>query len=214
PYTRSDITYRSPLVERRDPTQFGYAYNADLSGALSASLDRGTTVTFFDSTILTRSASSTLATLPSPPRYGFQNTIIYADGHFALGRYATVSELYAQSRTRMMNLSTSLLTYANDYDERLPPVNQWMDATYPYTSDSESYRSPLVERGNHSAYGYAFSSELAGQAWVSIPNPASTVSIFDSTVLTRNATAPISTMPTPARYAGKNTVGYLDGHVP
>jgi prepilin-type processing-associated H-X9-DG protein len=39
------------------------------------------------------------------------------------------------------------------------------------------------------------------------------MSFFDSTILTRNATGPTSTLPNPPRYGKNNTIAYADGHV-
>ncbi len=216
PYVRTISTYRSPLIDRTSLSGFGYAYNLAISGADSSGLDRGTTVTLFDSTILTRNAASTLSTLPSPARYNRVNTVVFLDGHIRdeFGANPTVDELYGQSETRLRQLNLSLLNYASDNDDRLPLANQWMDATYPYNHDSTLYRSPLVERRNPTNFGYAFNIELVGIDLSTILDPSATPTLFDSTVLARNATALPSTMPAPARYNGKNTVGYSDGHVP
>jgi len=216
PYSRSDSIYRSPIVERHDPTQYGYAYNIALAGVLDSAVDRGTTVSFFDSTILARNAASTTSTLPSPPRYVGVNTIVYLDGHAQapFGREPTVEQLYGESQTRMKQLSVALIEYANDNDNRLPLANKWMDETLPYCYDSEVYRSPQVERSHPDLFGYAFNFDLSGLNIAEIADPATTISLFDSTVLTWNATASLSTMPNPPRYRDKNTIGYADGHVP
>lgn len=214
PYVRTLSTYRSPVVERRVPTDFGYAYNSALSGADLSTSDRGTTVSIFDSTILTRNASSDLSTLPRPPRYGSANTIVYLDGHVQPFHNPTVDDLYATSQRRLRQLTVSMITYASDYDGRLPLADQWMDVTYSYNHDSLLYHSPILERQGQNVFGYAFNLDLAGVDLSSLGDPVGTPLLFDSTVLTRNATALPSTMPNPARYGGRNTVSYADGHVP
>lgn len=214
PYVRTLSTYRSPVVERRIPTDFGYAYNSALSGADLSSFDRGMTVSIFDSTILTRDASSDLSTLPRPPRYGSANTIVYLDGHVQPFHNPTIDDLYATSQSRLRQLSASMLTYASDYDDHLPPAGQWMDVTYAYNHNSLLYHSPALESQGVNVFGYAFNLDLAGADLSSLADPYSTPMLFDSTVLTRNATALPSTMPNPPRYRGRNTVSYADGHVP
>ena len=101
--------------------------------------------------------------------------------------------------------------YMVDNDDVLPLSQTWMDALAPYVRNEALYSSPALE-SRAPAYGYAFNSAIAGHGYAEFP-AATTVSIFDSTVIARNATAPISTLPDPPRYGVSNTIAYLDGHV-
>jgi hypothetical protein len=117
------------------------------------------------------------------------------------------SSPYALSVSRVVQLQLGLQLYEGDWDEVLPTSGKWMDAVTPYVHDASLFHSPAVGQG----YGYALNSQIAGHALSDFPTPETIVSIFDSTDLTRNATDPTSTMPNPARYGLKNTIGYLDG---
>jgi len=101
--------------------------------------------------------------------------------------------------------------YMVDNDDVLPLSQTWMDALAPYVRNEALYSSPALE-SRAPAYGYAFNSAIAGHGYAEF-SAATTISIFDSTVIARNATAPISTLPDRPRYGVSNTIAYLDGHV-
>lgn len=100
--------------------------------------------------------------------------------------------------------------YSGDHDDVLPLANTWMDATDPYVTDPDAYRSPAVAAPG---YGFAFAAPLAGASVNVAVEPESVVLLFDSTVLGRNATAELSTEVSPGRYGGRNVRAYLDGHI-
>jgi len=212
PYTKDDTIYRSPAVATRG---YGYALNSSIPGqTLPLFNSPETIVSVFDSTDLARNATDPTTTEPSPPRYSGHNTIGYLDGHVKDYDAVTDVSLYAQSQSRLKQVDLGMLVYANDYDGVLPLANQWMDEMDPYIKrDDAIYRSPAVQLKNPTAYGYAFNQVVAGQQATELASPATTISFFDSTVLTRNATAATTTQPSPPRYGTKNTIAYTDGHV-
>jgi hypothetical protein len=154
--------------------------------------------------------------MPNPPRYVVSNTIAYLDGHVKdeLGTDPTPETLYEQSKTRMRAIVLAAAMYETDYDDTLPQSNTWMDAFHPYTGTNRVFRSPVVEAVSPGAYGFAMNTDLAGVSITALANPATTIGFFDSILLARNSTGPTTTVPNPGRYAGVNTLGYMDGHVP
>jgi prepilin-type processing-associated H-X9-DG protein len=213
PYTKNETDFHSPAI---GATGYGYAMNTQIAGqTLPQFPNPSVVVSVFDSTDLSRNATDGTGTEPTPPRYGGHNTIGFLDGH--VQDENTVGNppptLYQQSQTRLKQVDLGMLMYANDYDEALPLKGQWADEMLPYTKSDLVFHSPLVELQNPSNYGYALNSVVAGQLLPSFSIPSSTISFFDSTVLTKNATTPTSTMPSPPRYGAANTIAYLDGHV-
>lgn len=112
-------------------------------------------------------------------------------------------------RERLYRLAQASVLYIGDNDDTVMLADRWMDALEPYSTSPLNFRSPAVPEPG---YGFALNSAIAGQPLSLFPRET-TVMLFDSTVLTRNATAPLSTQPSPGRYDGTNTMAYLDGRV-
>ena len=82
PHLKTPELLHCPGVRRENDSVFGYALHARMVGGnLDDVKQPETTPLIFDSTLLTRNAVGTLATLPAPPRHGGSNCIAYADGH-------------------------------------------------------------------------------------------------------------------------------------
>jgi prepilin-type processing-associated H-X9-DG protein len=211
PYAKDETLYHSPAVAA---SGFGYALNSQVAGQdVPKFSSPATTISVFDSTDLARNATDDVSTEPSPPRYGNRNTIGYLDGH--VQDYDTVNKvsLYSQSQSNLKQVDVGMLIYSNDYDSVAPLANEWMDELEPYLKNDALYHSPAVVLKNAANYGYAFNSAVAAQNLPNLTSPATTLSFFDSTVLSRNATALTSTLPNPPRYGKVNTLAYADGHV-
>lgn len=213
PYAKDETQYHSPAVETRG---FGYAYNSAVVGKVYTQFPNpATEITIFDSTDLSRNATDPTTTEPFPPRYGSKNTIGYLDGHVqdqGIGGNPPPT-LYSQSQSRLKQVDLGLLMYANDWNDVAPLTNQWVDELIPYTKQDLLFHSPAIQLKNATQYGYALNAALAGQSFPSLASPATTISVFDSTILTKNATASISTLPNPPRYGKVNTIAYADGHI-
>lgn len=211
PYVRFEGAFNSPAVEAAGG-RYGYAFNAALAGnSTHAVQDPYDTVLIFDSTVLARNATAPTSTMPAPPRYGTRNTISYVTGRVQDGEGSTAS-VGQVALSRVRHLSIGAMLYSGDYDDFLPLANKWVDGTMPYVRVDQYYRSPAL-KSDTSAYGFALSADVAGrQAWT-FESAATTPSIFDSTILTRNATALPSTRPNPPRYPEGNATAFLDGHV-
>jgi len=129
---------------------------------------------------------------------------------FGCGGHGSSVSPYSVSISRAYHLNLGALEYANDYDDCMALPGKWMDCLAPYEKTASDYYSPAVQ--SH-GYGFALNNQVAGVSFATFSDPSTTVSIFDSTDLSRNATDPTSTMPNPPRYGTKNTIAYLDGHV-
>jgi len=211
PYVRDAAAFRSPRVEAANPDRYGFALNAALAGRPVSHENPGDVVSVFDSTNTARNASEPTSTMPDPPRYGKYNTVAYLDGH--VKNEFDVVEPYAESLQRVKQCLAANLIYANDCDDAFPLPEQWMDGMTPYVKSIRVFQSPAVEKqGVEGRYGYAMNKEVAGHRQLDFADPLTTLAIFDSTRLRRNATAPVSTLPNPPRYGPNNTLGFLDGH--
>lgn len=117
---------------------------------------------------------------------------------------------YPLSVARVAKLDQALLLYVNDWDDGICLGGKWMDELAPYDKTPSDYHSPAL---GSKGYGYALNTQVAGSFYTEFADPSTTVTIFDSTDSSLNATEGVSTMPSPPRYGRKNTIAYLDGHV-
>ena len=101
--------------------------------------------------------------------------------------------------------------YTQDYDQHLPPVASWVDATYPYVKNNWPYRCP----GQKSACGYAFNLLIGGISISDVPSVATTPVLFDSTLGAKNGTDQLQSFALPHPLSGRygGNVLYLDGQV-
>ena len=114
------------------------------------------------------------------------------------------------ARDRIYRLAQAARIYASDHDDTLMLGDNWMDGLAPYVERQNIFRSPAIPAPG---YGIALNSTIAGANLNSFPN-ATTVLVFDSTVITRNAVADLDTLPNPARYPDGNISAFADGTVP
>ncbi len=139
-----------------------------------------------------------------------------------------------RTRTCLSNvkqIATGLQMYAQDYDEHLPPASGWMDTTKAFTAkgstkEKDVFRCPAAALKVPDAYGYAYSTALAGKPLGKVGKPADAPMVYDSTNLTRSASDAVTTLPSPGRHHGRrgrpgglglggpanNVIGYADGH--
>src|SRR2546425_5476447 len=52
-------------------------------------------------------------------------------------------------------VTLGMLMYSQDYDERLPIAEKWMDETMPHLKNDSLYHCPEVVKFDSAAYGYA-----------------------------------------------------------
>ncbi len=121
----------------------------------------------------------------------------------------------ARGRSCMVNLrsqATAVAVYAQDYDERLPLSINWMDAAEHYVRNPRVFHCPSVGT-DQTLYGYAYNSRLNGLGSIDVVRPSTQVMLFDSTVLLRNASDAVASLPSPGRHRRRNNMAYFDGHV-
>lgn len=113
--------------------------------------------------------------------------------------------------SQVKQLATALIIYTSDYDERLPNRDSWIDATHDYIKDARLYVDPEIKaKGQH---GYSFDSRLSNRDQSLVKQPDQHPLVYDSINLARNASDPFNSLPNPGRHEGRNSIGYLDGHV-
>jgi prepilin-type processing-associated H-X9-DG protein len=113
----------------------------------------------------------------------------------------------------LKELGIGMQMYTADYDDRMPDCRKWMDVLNAYTGRDDLARCPSVAPNGSDAYGYAMNAALSGKRASETPILESTPSLFDSTLLSRNAYGSLATLPDPPRHNGANNVGFADGHV-
>jgi hypothetical protein len=114
------------------------------------------------------------------------------------------------SHVRLM--CRSALLYAQDYDERLPRDEAWMDLTLPYNDNEFLYHCPAVQQSDLFAYGYAFNSRMGEKRLPLIENRAGAGLIYDSAKTDRCASDPVTSLPYWPRHGRGDVMGYADGH--
>jgi len=112
------------------------------------------------------------------------------------------------ANVRSMVLACEL--YSGDYDGITTDASKWMDSIYPYTKNETITHD--VEGIRKGEYGYAYANKASHIHEGSVENPASFPLVYDSTHIKRNAVGDLSTLPSPGRHKGQNTIGFLDGH--
>ncbi len=118
--------------------------------------------------------------------------------------------------SNVKQISTALIIYASDVNDRFPPRDTWMDASYPYTKTETIWHCPSVPKN---VYGYAFNGALSRASQVKLLDPAGTPLVYDSVNPIRNASDLCASLPLPGRHRarndrgpGRNNVAYADGH--
>ena len=97
--------------------------------------------------------------------------------------YQKINRASCQSNLKRIGLG--LMQYAQDYDEKLPLAKPWIDVLQPYIESEQIFNCPSLPKGGH--YGYAYNSKLSNKNVQLLPNTAETVSIYETSILKRNA---------------------------
>jgi prepilin-type processing-associated H-X9-DG protein len=134
-------------------------------------------------------------------------------------KQAKQSATRAVCLSNVKQLSTSILMYSADFDDKLPAATTWMDSTLKITERTSTrtkprsqYRCPVVSQNKkEDEYGYAFNERVKG-SMSSLGDPQNIPLVFDSINLKWNAYGAIDLLPNPSRHR-LNNVGFCDGHV-
>lgn len=124
------------------------------------------------------------------------------------------------SRRTMENLkrlANANALYAEDFDGRLPVAERWMDSIVSregqYPIAEETLIDPELSERKDGQYGFAFYKPLSSIEIASVANPWDFPMLFQSTLLERNATGDLSTLPDQPRNGHTNYFATLDTHV-
>lgn len=147
---------------------------------------------------------------------GLGGVAIMAAILFPVFSQAKLAAKKTQALSHVKRIGTSMMIYAADYDDRLPIAEKWVDLTSDYTEDPSVYRSPEATPNDPNDYGFAFRKEFSKLNLAKAEAPAAQVMIFDSTLLQKNASSGLETLPSPGRYgvgdSRGNMMGFLDTH--
>jgi len=140
-----------------------------------------------------------------------------------MGNPTSGSRVTAICISKLGTVAKAQLLYAADHDDRLPPANSWIDATWRYAGKKDPgeltesvFKCPAVALQRDGSYGYAFNSELDSKPLSSIADSSGTPMVFDSKALFRNASGPpVAAYPDEGRHNGGKdiVVAYANGSV-
>lgn len=103
----------------------------------------------------------------------------------------------AHALSNIKQASTALLIYAGDNDERYPAADRWMDSLKEYVKNDNIFRSSFATPNDQTDYGFAFRREYSLKRVTDFDDPKRYVTLFDSTILSRNANSGLETLPKP-----------------
>ncbi len=134
--------------------------------------------------------------------------------------YRQISES-VNCQSNVFRMTRGMRMYADDYEDRYPRAEQWMDSLSFYMEGNHRYHCPTVGRPGRERYGYAMNREAAQQEKSRMASPEKTPLVYDSTNLTRSAFDSAASLPVPGRHRTKsrqgtpsrtgNFIGYADG---
>ncbi len=108
-------------------------------------------------------------------------------------------------------LSTAMLMYAQDWDDRFPPAEMWSRELMPYVKNAPIFQCPIAPQISS---GYAMNTRLSKLPLSSMASPASVPGLFDSSAGVSDATGRLTSF-TPRHLSDQGafgTVGFADGH--
>lgn len=111
--------------------------------------------------------------------------------------------------SNVKKIGLAALTYAQDYDERLPLATSW----------ETSLLTKGVKRGDldcpaapSQRYGYAMNLSLSGASLSGMKRPDKQLTFFESSACLPNASGSESLIPNPPRHANRSFAAFADGH--
>ncbi len=112
-------------------------------------------------------------------------------------------------------IGTALMMYTQDNDGVLPEGTHWMDRSAPYLASAGGTESHVFQcpSAKGTPYGYAYNSAVSRKSVNKMGDPGTTVTVYDSTAGTKNATDAVMSVPSPGRHSGGNNFAFADGHV-
>ncbi|HRK20700.1 MAG TPA: hypothetical protein PLX06_02770 [Fimbriimonadaceae bacterium] len=125
---------------------------------------------------------------------------------------------------RLAKVAKAQFLYAAENDDRLPPAEHWIDATWKFGSAKDPkevvesiFRCPTISMRREDGFGYAFNLDLDVKPLSEIVDRPGTPLVFDSKALFANAAGPpVAAYPAPeGRHNGgtRTNIAYADGRV-
>src|SRR6266496_2799744 len=93
----------------------------------------------------------------------------------------------ATCQSNLFRLTRAQLVYAEDYSERLPAAEGWMDRILPFVVEERRLHCPSVSQPGEDRYGYGLNQKLGGAVRSKIEKPDETPLCYDSEDLKRSA---------------------------
>lgn len=121
--------------------------------------------------------------------------------------------------SNLKQLSTSLIMYMSDYDERMPNAKSWCDsineykrpnATLSCTALPSSWEA--VQMPDSDGLGFSMNAFLSAVDTRRFEEQADTYMLYESSTIGKNVSEFFPRLPVPSRHQGKYVVTFLDGH--
>jgi prepilin-type processing-associated H-X9-DG protein len=112
-------------------------------------------------------------------------------------------------QSNLKQLSTALLMYMQDYDERFPPADRWTPNLQPYIKNNSVYKCPSDPK----PHGYAMNKNLSRGSLADVERPAEITALFESNLHRPSANGTATAVAKPPRHMGGNNYAFIDGHV-
>lgn len=120
---------------------------------------------------------------------------------------STARRASCQFNLRQIAMATQM--YAQDCDDRFPPLRAWNEELFPYLKNEQVLRCPAETQDMPS---YAMNHRLAGVHTPDVDHPDHVAATFDA-VPARNLVGGPGLLPRPPRHNDSHNVAFLDGRV-
>jgi prepilin-type processing-associated H-X9-DG protein len=107
-------------------------------------------------------------------------------------------------------LGTAMLMFAADHNDVLPDKNNWPSQLLPYTNNPKLTKCPADK--SPAAVSYAMNAALSGKKMSALPNPATTILLYETAQPGISPSGDPATAPLPNRHNKGNIFLYADGH--
>ena len=126
----------------------------------------------------------------------------------ASDREFLVNQRRSQCQYYLKQQMLGILTYSQDYDEKMPPARRWKDVLWPYLRSEEIFTCPSRPKGKQ---GYAFNQNLSQIGLDKIKSSAKTVAIYETSSSQTNVFGPGTGRA--FRHKQGWNLAFADGHI-